>query len=320
MVHVLVLGATADDPPPGLPESDTGATYSFADDAHALDSNLAGVDAILHWENRTDLLRAAWPAAGRLRWMHATGVGVEWSLFPELVESDVVLTNCRGVFDETLPEYTLALLLALAKELPATVRDQADRRWRHRPLRPLIGRLATVVGAGSLGRATARLLRSIGMEVTLVGRTAREDPVDGAIRGAAELPGILSATEALVLIAPLTDDTRGLIDAAALASLPDGALVVNLGRGPVMDESALVAELASGRLGGAALDVFETEPLPDDSPLWGLPNVIVSPHIGGDVPGFLEWYTRSFLEELGRFAAGQPLRNVVDKRLGWVPL
>ncbi|HLA16539.1 MAG TPA: D-2-hydroxyacid dehydrogenase [Candidatus Limnocylindrales bacterium] len=320
MVHVLVLGATPDDPPQGLPETDTGATYAFADEAETLAVALPTADAILHWSNRTSLLRAAWPAAARLRWIHATGIGIEWSLFPELVESDVILTNCRGVFDETLPEYVLALLLALAKDLHAMVRDQDARRWRHRPLRALVGQRATVVGAGSLGRATARLLRSIGMGVILVGRRGRDDPDDGPIRAAEDLPTILPQTDALVLITPLTAQTRGLIDADALGALPDGALIVNMGRGPVLDEAALVEELRSGRLGGAALDVFEVEPLPLASPLWGLPNVIVSPHIGGDVPGWEGWFSRSFLEELLRFVAGEPLRNVVDKRLGYAPL
>jgi phosphoglycerate dehydrogenase-like enzyme len=320
MVHVLVLGATLDDPPPGLPETASGATYAFADDAAALDDALPSTDVILHWSNRTAILRGAWPRATRLRWIHATGVGVEWSLFPELIESDVVLTNCRGVFDETLPEYALALLLALAKDLPNTLNDQAARRWRHRPLRPLAARRAAVVGAGTLGRAMARLLRAIGMEVTLVGRRTRDDPADGPIRAADELPSILPATEALILVLPLTSETHGLINATALAALPEGALVVNIGRGPVIDEVALVDALRSGRLGGTALDVFETEPLPTESPLWGMPNVIVSPHIGGDVPGWEAWFTESFLAELGRFVAGEPLRNVVDKRLGYAPL
>jgi phosphoglycerate dehydrogenase-like enzyme len=158
------------------------------------------------------------------------------------------------------------------------------------------------------------------MDVVLVGRTAREDAVDGTIRAASELPAILPVADALVVILPLTAETRGLIDAAALARLPPGALVVNMGRGPVIDEAALVEELRSARLGGAALDVFETEPLPAASPLWHLPNVIVSPHIGGDVPGWERWFTESFLQELRRFIAGEPLRNVVDKRLGYAPL
>ncbi|HEV8698591.1 MAG TPA: D-2-hydroxyacid dehydrogenase [Candidatus Limnocylindrales bacterium] len=319
MVRVLVLGATEAEPPPGLPETQTGATYRFADDAAELAASLPEVDAIFHWADRTELLRAVWPTAGRLRWIHAAGVGVDWALFPELIDSEVVVTNSRGVFDETMPEYALALLLALAKDLPATIDDQRARRWRHRPLTPLRGRRATVVGLGSIGRATARLLRAVGMEVVVVGRTAREDPELGRIRASTELAEVAAETDALVLVTPLTDETRGLVDQSVLAALPPGSLLVNIGRGAVVDEAALIESLESGRLGGAALDVFATEPLPPDHPLWAMSNVIVSPHIGGDAPGWLEWFSRSFLDELERFIAGRPFNNVVDKRLGYVP-
>jgi phosphoglycerate dehydrogenase-like enzyme len=319
MVRVLVLGATDVEPPPGLPEVLTGAAYRFADDAPGLAAALPETDVILHWSDRTELLRAAWPAASRLRWIHAAGVGVDWALFPELIDSDVVVTNCRGVFDETMPEYALALLLALAKDLRATIDDQRARRWRHRPLTALRGRRATVVGLGSIGRATARLLRIVGMEVIVVGRTAREDPELGRIRASTELAEVAVETDALVLVTPLTDETRGLVDQSVLAALPPGSLLVNIGRGAVVDEAALIESLQSGRLGGAALDVFATEPLPPDHPLWATSNVIVSPHIGGDAPGWLEWFSRSFLDELDRFIAGRPFKNVVDKRLGYVP-
>lgn len=319
MVRVLVLGATDAEPPPGLPEVRTGATYRFADDAAGLAAALPETDVIFHWTDRTELLREVWPTAGRLRWIHAAGVGVDWALFPELVESDVVVTNCRGVFDETMPEYALALLLALAKDLRATIDDQRARHWRHRPLSPLRGRRATVVGAGSIGRATTRLLRAVGMEVTVVARSARDDRELGRIRASTELADAAAESDALVLVTPLTDETRGLVDQAVFAALAPGSLLVNIGRGAVVDEAALIESLGSGRLGGAALDVFATEPLPPDDPLWAMSNVIVSPHIGGDAPGWLEWFSRSFLDELDRFMAGRPFKNVVDKRLGYVP-
>jgi phosphoglycerate dehydrogenase-like enzyme len=319
MVRVLVLGATEAEPPPGLPEDRTSATYRFADDAAALAEALPDTEAIFHWADRTELLRAAWPTARRLRWIHAAGVGVDWTLFPELVDSNVVVTNCRGVFDETMPEYALALLLALAKELPATIDDQRAHRWRHRPLTPLRGRRATVVGAGSIGRATARLLQAIGMEVSVVARTQRDDPELGRVHASSDLALLAAATDALILVAPLTDDTRGLVDRRVFEALPRGAWLVNIGRGAVVDQGALTDSLREGHLGGAALDVFATEPLLPDHALWDFSNVVVSPHIGGDVAGWLEWFTRSFLDELERFIAERPLQNVVDKRLGYVP-
>ena len=319
MVRVLVLGATDAKPPPGLPEARTGATYRFVNDAPTLAEALPEADAIFHWADRTRLLRAAWPTAHRLRWIHAAGVGVEWALFPELVESDVVLTNCRGVYDETMPEYVLALLLALAKELPATIDDQRAHRWRHRPVARLHGRRATVVGAGSIGRATARLLQGIGMDVTVVARTQRFDPELGQVHASSDLAQLAARTDALVLVTPLTDETRRLVDRSVLAALPRGAWLVNIGRGGVIDEEALMEALHADLLAGAALDVFATEPLPPEHPLWVMPNVIISPHIGGDVPGWLDWFSQSFVGELERFIAGRPLLSVVDKRLGYVP-
>jgi phosphoglycerate dehydrogenase-like enzyme len=319
VVDVLVLGASPDSPPPGIPEVRTGARYRFADDAAGLRAALPTTDAIFHWSNRTALLRAAWPSAARLRWIHATGVGVEWSIFPELIDSQVQLTNCRGVFDSTMPEYALALLLALAKDIPATLAAQTRRLWHHRPLAPLTGRRAVVVGAGTIGRATARLLIAIGMEVVLVGRTARPDPEFGRIAGSTDLGTVLPGAQALLVVLPATSETRGLIGRDELAALPPSAWLVNIGRGTTVDEGALTDALRSGSLAGAALDVFEREPLPADSRLWELPNVIVSPHIGGDVDGWLSWFSDAFLENLERFIAHRPLENVVDPRLGYVP-
>jgi phosphoglycerate dehydrogenase-like enzyme len=320
LVEVLILGASEQDPPPGLPESATGARYSFADDEPAVRAALPSAEAIFHWSERTDLLRAAWPSARALRWIHVAGVGVDWSLFPDLIESEVVVTNCRGVFDVTMPEYVLALMLALAKDLRGTLDSQAEHVWRHRPLDQLAGRTAVVVGAGSIGLATARLLRAVGLRVTSVARRARAGEAGGpAIQAVDDLPELLRDADWLVLVAPLTPETRGLIGAAELALLPPSARLVNIGRGPVVDEGALVAALREGRIAGAALDVFGREPLPADHPLWSMPEVIVSPHIGGDVPGWETWFTESFLANLRRYGAGQPLLNVVDKRLGYVP-
>ena len=156
--------------------------------------------------------------------------------------------------------------------------------------------------------------------MTLVGRSARQgSPGDGPIHGIAELAGLLPSADWLVLATPLTSETRGLIGATELALLPAGARLVNIGRGPVLQEAALLAALRSGTLAGAALDVFEREPLTADSPLWSLPGVIISPHIGGDVVATPAAFTEAFLANLDRYMRGEPLRDVVDKRLGYVP-
>jgi len=291
----------------------------MADDMATVRTHLPECEVVFHYNQPRDALRANWELCGRLRWVHVGGVGVDWALFPELVASEVVLTNSRGIFDTTLPEYLLALMLALVKELPSTLAAQAAHEWQHRLLQPLHGGRAVIVGAGSIGRAAGRLLRSLGVEVTLVGRRERPgDPGEGHILGIDDLAGVLPAADWLLLLAPLTPLTRGVIGAAELALLPPGARVVNIGRGPVMVEAALIEALRSGRLAGAALDVFESEPLHSASPLWDLPNVIVSPHIGGDVVGTPDALGRAFLANLERYISGEPLQNVVDKGLGYV--
>jgi phosphoglycerate dehydrogenase-like enzyme len=318
--RVLVIGRQAGLPPAGLPETETGAEYVMADSMDDVRAALADCDVVYHYGQPRDALRANWALAERLRWVHIGGVGIDWALFPGLVESDVMLTNSRGIFDTSLPEYLLSLMLALVKGLPETLAAQQRHEWRHRLLAPLAGSRAVIIGAGSIARSTGRLLRAMGMSVTLVGRSEREGGAgEGRIRAIADLSALLPTAEWLVVLAPLTPETRGLVGADELARLPRGARVASIGRGPTIVETALVAALRSGHLAGAVLDVFEQEPLPAESPLWDLPNVIVSPHIGGDETGTPGAFTEVFVANLRRYLAGDPLANVVDKRLGWAP-
>lgn len=316
--RVLIVGRQANAFPEGLPEDETGAEYVVVEAMEQVRTHLADCDIVFHYGHPRDALSANWDLAGRLRWVHVGGVGIDWALFPSLVESDVVLTNSRGVFDTSLPEYLLSLMLALVKDLPSTLQAQARHEWQHRLLEPLTGGRAVIVGAGSIARATARLLETLGLESVLVGRTAR-DKAGLRVHAIDELPALLPDADWLIAIAPLTPETRGFIDAHVLAALPRGARFVNIGRGPTVVQDDLIAALRSGALAGAALDVFEHEPLPADSPLWDMPNVIVSPHIGGDEAGTPRAFTEAFLANLRRYMTGQPLHNVVDKRLGWSP-
>jgi phosphoglycerate dehydrogenase-like enzyme len=291
-----------DDLPPGL----TGEGIRFATD-DTLAEALPGADVLLVWNFTSDAVRGAWPAADALRWVHTASAGVDRLTFPELLESPVVLTNSRGVFDTPMAEYVLGLVIAMAKDLPGTLAAQARREWRHRETEPVAGRCAVVVGGGPIGRAIARLLAAVGMDVELVGRREFDD-----------LPALLPRADWLVLAAPLTDTTRGMLDAAALARLRPTARVINVGRGGLVVEPDLIDALRCGRIAGAALDVFATEPLPPDSPLWELPGVIVSPHMSGDLIGWREALVTLFLDNLDRYRTGAPLRNVVDKALGYV--
>ena len=318
---MLVIGQQAVGPSVGLPETESGARYAMAADIADVRADLAECEVVYHYGAPRDALSANWELTDRLRWVHVAGVGVDWALFPRLVESDVIVTNSRGVFDVTLPEYLLALMLALVKDVPGTLRAQASSQWRHRLHEPLAGGRAIILGAGSIGRSSARLLRALGMDVTLVGRRERAGgPGGGHIRAVADLHELLPAADWLIVVTPLTEETRGLIGAAELSLLPGSARVVNIGRGPVIVESALTEALRSGALAGAALDVFEVEPLPADSPLWTMPQVIISPHIGGDVVDTAAAFTNAFLANLQRYIAGEPLHDIVDKRLGFVAM
>ena len=318
--RVMIIGRQAGSFPEGVPETETGARYVMAESMADVRASLSECDVGFQYGHPRDALSANWELTDRLRWVHVGGVGIDWALFPELIESDVVLTNSRGVFDVSLPEYLLSLMLASVKDLPATFRAQQRHEWQHRLLEPLARGRAVIVGAGSIARASGRLLRAIGMEVTLVGRSAREgEPDVGRIEAIADLPQLLPHADWLIVLVPLTPETRGLIGADELAALPRGARFANIGRGPTVDEAALIDSLRSGHLAGAVLDVFEREPLPPDSPLWAMPNVIVSPHIGGDEADTPRAFAEVFLANLRRYLAGQPLENVVDKRLGFVP-
>ncbi|URN01543.1 D-2-hydroxyacid dehydrogenase [Actinomadura madurae] len=280
---------------------------------------LPGADVLFMWDFLSDALAGAWPASGGPGWVHIASAGVDRLMFPALIESETKVTNSRGVFDEPIAEYVLGLVLAFAKDLPGTLRLQGERRWRHRETERVTGSRALVVGTGPIGRAIGRRLSAAGLAVTGAGRTARDaDPDLGLVHPMERLDEALAEADYVVLAAPLTPRTRGMIDAAALDRMRPSARLINVGRGALVAEPDLVKALRAGRIAGAALDVFEDEPLPPSSPLWDMPNVIVSPHMSGDVIGWRDELLRLFAANLGRYVSGRPLRNVVDKRLGYV--
>ena len=317
---VVVLHAQSGDTarPTGMTEVETVADVRYVTESGLVDA-LPGADVLLVWDFRASTLPSAWPVADRLRWVHAASAGVNHVLTPEVVASDVVVTNSRGVFDEPMAEYVLAMTLALAKDLPTTLTRQRERRWHHRETERIGGRKALVAGTGPIGRAIGRKLSAAGMSVTGLGRTGRaQDPDLGEVLPTSSLSEVLPDMDWVVLAAPLTDETRGMIDAKALAAMKPTARLVNVGRGPLVVQDDLVAALSSGALAGAALDVFVDEPLPASSPLWDMPNVIVSPHMSGDVVGWRSELVALFHDNLTRYLDGEPLRNVVDKARGYV--
>ena len=317
---VVIQGVEAPGEVPGIDALEGIATFRCAPDLDRLRVALPGAEVLLGWNFAADDLTRAFDRADRLRWIQWSGAGVDAALFPALVESEVVLTNARGVFDQAMAEYTLGMILGFAKDFRRTETLRRERRWQHRLTEPIAGTTALVVGAGSIGRAIARTLRAAGIEVEGVGRRAREgDPDFGRVHGIAELDRALGSADWVVLIAPFTDATRGMFDATRFAAMRPTARFFNLGRGALVDESALIEALENGVIAGAGLDVFAEEPLPAASPLWAMENVFVSPHMSGDFHGYEATVATLFIENFRRFRAGEALVNVVDKRLGFVP-
>lgn len=316
---VVVMGASAEEQPPGIEAAATMADLSYAASGPALAEAIADADAVFAWRSVRELLPEAWPKAARLRWIQSASDGVDWLLFPDLVESDVVVTNARGVFDQAIAEYVVGLMLAFAKGLVGVIDGQRNGEWRHRQTEVLAGKRLLVAGVGPIGRAIGRAGRDLRMEVRGVGRSARAgDDVFEAIAGTDALTDAVGWADYVVNALPATPATRHLFDAAAFGSMRRSARFINVGRGATVDEAALIEVLRDGRIYGAALDVFEREPLPPDSPFWELANTIVSPHMSGDFEGWLEAVVRLFIDNLVRFVAGEPLMNVVDKRQGYV--
>lgn len=222
----------------------------------------------------------------------------------------VTLHDARGVHDSGTAEWVVTAILSHLRAFPSFVCAQSRQEWAYADWTPtdeLAGKRVLIVGAGSIGAAVHARLVPFEVEVVRVARTAR--PTDG-VYGVAELPALLPAADVVVLLVPLTDQTRGMVDARFLAALPDGALLVNAARGPVVDTAALVTELVTGRI-GAVLDVTDPEPLPAGHPLWKLPNVLLTPHVGGSVRGLLPRAYRLAGQQLRRLAAGEPLINEV---------
>jgi phosphoglycerate dehydrogenase-like enzyme len=250
-------------------------------------------------------LREVWPQAKRVRWVHSLSAGVETILCPELRPSDVVLTNGRGVFAPALAEWAVAAILYFAKNFPRLLRAQRERAWESFNVERVEGQTVGIVGYGSIGRAVVERCVALGMRPVAFSRHQ------------GSLEEVLREADYIVVSTPLTNDTRGMIGAAELKAMRRNAVLINVGRGPVVDEAAMITVLKTHRIKGAALDVFEHEPLPPDHPLWTLDNVLISPHGADYTSDSHERAMRCFLDNLARFERGEELMNVVDKNAGY---
>jgi phosphoglycerate dehydrogenase-like enzyme len=257
-------------------------------------------------------------ARGRLRWIQSSAAGMDHCLVPAVVESDILVTSASGVLADQVAEHTIALMTALSRSLPVFFRAQQRKEFIRRPTRDLTGATVGIVGFGGNGRRLAEVLRPFKTRLLATDWFPIDKPeYVESLLPADQLAAILPQVDFLVLAAPLTEVTRGMIDARALAQMKPGAFLINMARGPLVVERDLVAALESGHLAGAAMDVTEVEPLPADSPLWEMRNVVITPHVGGQNAHRADDMTDFFCENLRRYLAGRPLRNVVDKRLGF---
>jgi phosphoglycerate dehydrogenase-like enzyme len=302
------------DLPPSMAAIEQRATVRYTTEERLLD-DIPGAEVLFVWRTPVATLARAWAKADALRWVHTASAGPERILSPAVIASDVIVTTSRGLFDDPIAEYVLGVILAFAKDLPGRMRLQESRTWRQRDTERVMGKRVLVAGTGTIGRAAGRLLRSAGMTVLAVARTGRaHDPDLGTVLPLDRLVDGLRSADYLVLAAPLTDDTRGMIDGRALAAMKRTARIINVGRRGLLNLDDLIRALREGTIAGAALDIFRDEQLDEGSPLWGMPNVLISPHMSGQVIGWREELVALFADNLTRYVEGRDLRNVADKR------
>ncbi|HUP48808.1 MAG TPA: D-2-hydroxyacid dehydrogenase [Thermoanaerobaculia bacterium] len=266
-------------------------------------------DAVLLGPRHVSLLTDLWADLGRVRWIHSLSAGVESLPFDLLRRSDIVVTNSRALYGDALAEFAIAAMLWFAKDLRRLLRNQDARRWEAHAVERLEGTSAGIIGYGGVGQAVGRRAEALGMRVLPV-RRRRE-------LGDPSIEEVIAESDYVVLCTPLTPSTFRLMSSERLGLIRAHAVLINISRGAVVDEAALIEALRERRIRGAALDVFETEPLPPESPLWSLDNILISPHAADRAPDSHDRAMAFFLENLRRFQRGEPLENIVDKEEGY---
>jgi len=292
------------------------------DSYEGIEGDLRDAEIIFTISLRADQLAMA----RNLRWVHAPSAAVHQLLFPELVNSDVIVTNSREVHGPVVAEHVMALIFALAKKIPQFVALQHKHVWGQESMwragvrpREIAGTTLGLIGVGSIGRRVAEMASALGMRVIAVREHVEKGTPPGvqAVFAPSAIDEMLKQSDYVVLAAPLVGTTRGLIDAERLAAMKPEACLINVGRGPQVDETALADALRTRRIAGAALDVFAQEPLPADSPLWDIENLLITPHNGSITEKLWHRHYEQFSDNLRRYISGQPLRFVVGKQKGY---
>jgi phosphoglycerate dehydrogenase-like enzyme len=281
----------------------------------------AGKDAtvILQWSGTRELLRESVATCNKVRWVHSRAAGLDNVLFPELVESQIVLTNGRGVFSASLGEFVLAAISYFAKDFRRMIRNQTAGIWEPFDVQEMSGQTVGILGYGDIGRAVASRVHAMGMRVLATKRrvSGSTDPLVEHFYRPEERREMIARCDYIVATAPLTEETRHMISDAEFAAMKPTAVVINVGRGPLIDEAALLRALSAERIKGAALDVFENEPLPAGHPLFKMENVLLSPHCADHTADWQDQAMLFFLKQYARFEKGEPLENIVNKQLGY---
>jgi phosphoglycerate dehydrogenase-like enzyme len=296
-----------------------GAEVVWFDAQGRPDGDIADAEVLMRWFFDAQTLQGLVEQMPALRWLHIPRAGIDGSLVPAVMGRDILLTNSAGVHAVPISEFVMLFALGHAKQAGRLRAMQAERRWGERELQlsELADKSMLIIGLGQIGQAIAARASAFGMRV--VGSRRRAAPVPG-VRHVVAGDGwraLLGEADYVVIAAPLTPETRGMFGAAELAAMRPDAYLINIARGEIVDESALIAALEREQIAGAGLDVFATEPLPEDSPLWSLPNVFATPHISWNSPEVRARTMVLFIDNLRRYVHGEPMMNIVDKHAGY---
>lgn len=318
MANSPLLLVTSSDSDPQLDRL-SGVPHLIARTPEEAASLTHEAEILLHWAGSGKMLKAAFGANPGLRWIHSRAAGVNDLLFPELVASPIPFTNGSGVFSHSLGEFALAAILYFAKEFPRLLANKAERRWEPVQVEEISTQTAGIVGYGDIGRAVAACTHAMGMRTLALKRHAptAPDPLIEAFYTSSSLHAMLTQCDYVVVCAPLTPETRGMISTAEFEAMKPTAVLINIGRGPVVDQAALIQALIARRIKGAGLDVFAREPIPPSDPIWGLENLFLSPHTADRTATWMDQAMDLFLEQYGRFERGEPLKNIIKKELGY---
>jgi phosphoglycerate dehydrogenase-like enzyme len=316
VLNIVVINPLADRHQEVLQAVDPDINIIVTDEKNALEQ-MPGCHILVTWGWAET--RSLYLAAPHLEWIHALSAGVEKLIFPEIQTSDTILTNSKGIHGIPVSEHVLAMMLAFSRGLPTSIRQQDAKKWQRMPTSEMHDKTIAIVGLGSIGREIAKKAKALGMRVLASKREVTTElfvdklyPPDNE-----SLLEMLGQADFVVVALPLTEHTQNMIGLPHFSAMKRTAYLFNIARGTIINEADLIAALEQGLIKGAGLDVFVTEPLPEDNPLWSMPNVIITPHVAALSPAYLDRAIKLCADNLTRFIQGRDMINIVDKVKGY---